>query len=102
MNKYFWLAVLVAAPSFSQEFRGTLSGSNFVGEVLLKPLDEHSLCNGLTVGWVPIKMSFDGPDKLAGMWLQSWTASGQECLVVDQSWQPYRLERLPSHFPFSQ
>ena len=77
--------------------RGTVSGPDFVGEVLLKPLQEYPVCIGLTVGWVPIRMSLDGSKKLTGRWLQSWTADNRGCVVVGQSWQPYSLERLPAH-----
>ena len=77
--------------------RGSVSGHDFVGEVLLKPMQENPMCSGLTVGWVPIRMSFDGTNKLTGMWLQRWVADSQGCKVVDESWQPYSLERLPEH-----
>jgi len=77
--------------------RGTVSGHEFVGQVLLKAVHEDPMCVGLTVGWVPIRMTLDGSNKLTGRWLQSWTADGRGCVVVDQSWQPYSLERLPAH-----
>jgi len=77
--------------------RGKLIGSQFVGEVLLKPSDNSPLCTGVTVGWVPITLSFAGSEKLEGRWMQEWVDGTPGCNVIETSWQPYRLERLPSN-----
>lgn len=76
--------------------RGVLQGDAFDGQVLLKTASSQFSCPNLTVGWVPIKMTFDEPEKLHGSWLQSWVDDSNACALVAQSWQPYRLERLPS------
>jgi|GEM_PF-4674239 len=76
--------------------RGKLVGSKFVGEVLLKPTNDSPLCKGVTVGWLPITLSFAESGKLEGRWMQEWVDGSPSCRVIETSWQPYRLERLPS------
>jgi hypothetical protein len=76
--------------------RGKIKGSQFVGQVLLKPTDEGQSCTNLNVGWVPIRMEFESANKLKGAWLQTWVAHGQACATVKQTWQSYQLERLPA------
>lgn len=77
--------------------RGKLEGNKFTGEVLLKTtaLGRYG-CSGLNVGWVPIEMAFAASNKLNGRWLQTQADYERGCIVVQQAWQPYRLEKLPA------
>lgn len=77
--------------------RGKLEGDKFRGEVLLKTtVVARYACPGLNVGWVPIEMVFAESNKLNGRWLQTQADYERGCVVVQQGWQPYRLEKLPA------